>query len=172
MCFGNFNIVVDESEKFGGKCGSNFVPNYLKELLFDLGAIHLGFAGVKYTWWNKRWGKSAIKEWLDHAISSLNWCTIFPNASVIYLRATNSDHAPLLIDTNPKDEFLPRPFRFEAMWTRDPRCAGVIKEAWKLQVFGSPSFVLCRKQGNTAFSLKKWNRSFWALLVLYYENLR
>ena len=77
---------------------------------------------------------------------------------MIYLRATNSNHAPLLIDTNPKDEFLPRPFRFEAMWTRDPRCAGVIKEAWKLQVFGSPSFVLRRKQGNTAFSLKKWNR--------------
>ena len=80
MCFGDFNIVVDESEKFGGKCGSNSTPNYLKELLFDLGVVHVGFAGAKYTWWNKRWGKSSIKERLNRAISCSNWCTTFPNA--------------------------------------------------------------------------------------------
>ena len=80
MCFGNFNIVFDESEKFCGKCGSNSTPNYLKELLFDLGVVHVGFAGAKYTWWNKRWGKSSIKERLNRAISCSNWCTTFPNA--------------------------------------------------------------------------------------------
>jgi exonuclease III len=129
ICFGDFNVVVEESEKFGGQRGSNSTPSYLKDLLFDLGAIDLGFAGAKYTWWNKRWGKNAIKERLDRAICNSGWRTQFPKASVFHLEATNSDHAPLLIDSNPKEEFLLRPFRFEAMWTRDPRCGGVVKEA-------------------------------------------
>uniref|UniRef100_A0A2N9HI63 Reverse transcriptase domain-containing protein n=1 Tax=Fagus sylvatica TaxID=28930 RepID=A0A2N9HI63_FAGSY len=76
----------------------------------------------------------------------MNWITTFPKATVMHLGAINSDHAPLLIDTNPRDEFLPRPFRFEAMWTRDHCCSEVIKEAWKTKVFGSPCFKLARKQ--------------------------
>ena len=155
ICFGDFNVVVEESEKFGGQRGSNSTPSYLKDLLFDLGAIDLGFAGAKYTWWNKRWGKNAIKERLDRAICNSGWRTQFPKASVFHLEATNSDHAPLLIDSNPKEEFLLRPFKFEAMWTRDPRCSGVVKEAWKLEVPGSSSFVLCKKQVNTTLALKK-----------------
>ena len=43
--------------------------------------------------------------------------------------AVNSDHCPLLIDTHPSDVNALRPFRFEAMWTKDPRCNGVISEA-------------------------------------------
>ena len=65
---------------------------------------------------------------------------------------------PLLIDTNPIDEFLPRPFHFEAIWTRDPRYGEVIKKAWKLEVPGSPTYKLCRKQTNTTSTLKKWNK--------------
>lgn len=52
----------------------------------------------------------------------------------------------------------PKSFRFEAMWVRDPRCGGVIKEAWKSKVTGSHSFVLCRKQFSTTSALKKWNK--------------
>jgi hypothetical protein len=54
----------------------------------------------------------------------------FPKASVIHLGAVNSDHNPLLVDTNPNEKVIPRPFRFEAMWIRDSRCGGVIKKAW------------------------------------------
>ena len=122
MCFGDFNVVVEDYEKGGGKRGSSLAPNFLKELLFDLGTIDLRFASNKYTWWNKRWGTKAIRERLDRVITDSSWRTIFLRATVLHLGAINSDHAPLLIDTNPVDEFLPRPFCFEAIWTRDPRC--------------------------------------------------
>ena len=91
MCFGDFNIVVDESKKDGGKRGTSSTPNFLRELLFDLGAKDLGYVGNKYTWWNKRWGNDAIRETLDRAISNSSWRTSFPKASILHLGAISSD---------------------------------------------------------------------------------
>jgi hypothetical protein len=158
MCFGDFNVAVEESEKEGGHSGSSSAPNFLKELLFDLGVVNLGYSGTQFTWWNKRWGKGAIRERLDRAISNIDWRMTFPKAAVIHLGAINSDHNPLLVDTNPTEEFVPRPFRFEAMWTRDPRCGGVIKKAWEAECRGNHSFILCHKQRKTTIALKRWNR--------------
>jgi hypothetical protein len=44
------------------------------------------------------------------------------------------------------------------MWSRDPRCGAVIKQAWNSEVYGSHAFILCRKQFHTTIALKKWNK--------------
>lgn len=62
------------------------------------------------------------------------------------------------MDTNPTDEFRPRPFRFEAMWVRDPHSDIIVNKAWSSKVFGSHSYILCRKQSLTTLGLKKWNK--------------
>nr|POE70004.1 hypothetical protein CFP56_69628 [Quercus suber] len=49
MCFGDFNFVLNEDEALGGKKGSSST-NYLKEVMFEVGAIDLGYSDVKYTW--------------------------------------------------------------------------------------------------------------------------
>jgi hypothetical protein len=158
LCFGDFNIVVEDNEKLGGRSGSSSASNYLRSLISDLDAVDLGFSGAKFTWCNKRWGKGCIKERLDRGIANSSWRTLFPRASVKHLGAVNSDHCPLLIDTHPSDVNAPRPFRFEAMWTRDPRCNGVISEAWKKEFIGNECFQLCKKQFHTTSALRKWNR--------------
>ena len=163
MCFGDFHVMVEEAEKEGGIRGSTSAPNFLKELLFDFGAVDLGHSGNKFTWWNKRWGKGAIKERLDCAISCINWRVAFPKGTVFHLGAVNSDHSPLLIDTNPIDEFVPRPFRFEVMWTRDPHCGGIIKKAWELEIIGLKCFKLYCKQAIMTSALKKGNRKEFGL---------
>ena len=163
VCVGDFNVVTEKCEKVGGHgCGTS-APNFLKDLLFDLGAVDLGFSGCKFTWWNKRWGKGSIQERLDRAIASFSWKESFPKAAVSHLGAVNSDHTPILMDSSPEEEFLPRPFRFQAIWTRDPRCGEVIKEAWTPEVSGSPSFKLVRKQSNTTMALQKWNKNVFRL---------
>ena len=88
----------------------------------------------------------------------MEWRIKFPKAAVYHLGAVNSDHCPLLIDSSPSDTYSPRPFRFEEVWIKDPRCFSVINEAWKKEVFGSPCFKLCRKQQHIAAVLKRWNR--------------
>lgn len=48
----------------GGKKGSTST-NYLKELMFEVGAIDLGYSEGKYTWAKGKWGNAAIKRRLD-----------------------------------------------------------------------------------------------------------
>ena len=134
------------------------MPSFLKNLIFDIGAVDLGFVGNKFTWSNKQWGKDCIREKHDRGNANINWMLCFPRATVYHLGALNSDHCPLHIDTNPNDSFSPRLFRFEAIWAKDPRCYNIIDEAWKNEFYGSDSFILCRKQFSTTAALKKWNK--------------
>uniref|UniRef100_A0A2N9ETY0 DUF4283 domain-containing protein n=1 Tax=Fagus sylvatica TaxID=28930 RepID=A0A2N9ETY0_FAGSY len=134
LCFGDFNLIVEANEKLGGHTGSTSATNYLRNLMFELGAVDLGFSGAKFTWCNKRWGKGCIKERLDRGVTNSMWRTSFPRASA------------------------PRPFRFEAMWTKDPRCYGVINEAWKKEFVRNECFHLCKKQFHSTIALRKWNK--------------
>jgi hypothetical protein len=158
LCMGDFNTITMDSEKEGGRAGNSSSTNFLNDLMFDLGAIDLGFTGNKFTWSNKRWGRGSIRERLDRGIANVNWRMTFPKAVIYHLGAINSDHSPLLLDTNPLDIHCPRPFRFIAAWIRDSRCAEIVHGAWQKSFFGCDSFKLFQKQKNTAMALKKWNK--------------
>jgi hypothetical protein len=49
LCVGDFNTILKSNEKRGGRCGSSSSPNYLGNLMFDLGAMDLGFSRAKFT---------------------------------------------------------------------------------------------------------------------------
>ncbi len=105
---GDFNCIIEVKEKLGGPRGSSLAPNYLRNLLFNLDAVDLGFSGAKFTWYNR--GKGCVRERLDRGIANCQWRMAFPRASVHHLGAVNSNHRPLIIDTCRVDCFSPRPF--------------------------------------------------------------
>lgn len=109
------------------------------------GAIDLGFTRSKFTRAKGRWGNSAVKRRLHRGRSSISWRLAFPNASIAHLGAISSYHALILLETNPKDTFAHRPFKFEAMWIRDDRCAAMIEKAWNEEVRGSDFVKLYKK---------------------------
>jgi|UniRef100_A0A2N9FLB1 hypothetical protein len=158
VCFGDFIIVISDDEKAGGKLGSFSTPNYLKDMLFNLGVVDLGYSGNKFTWHNKSWGRHAIRERLDRGIASIDWRLKFPKVIIHHLGTINSDNCPILLVTNPSEDSTPRPFRLEAAWTRDPRCHGVIQRAWNKEVRGSRGYRLDRMQQSTCEAFKKWNK--------------
>jgi hypothetical protein len=47
-CFGDFNVIIDDFEE-GGKLGGSSTPSFLKELLFYLAFVDLGFNGCQFT---------------------------------------------------------------------------------------------------------------------------
>lgn len=72
--------------------------------------------------------------------------------------ACHSDHRPLLLNTNPQALSLPKPFRFEQMWVRDPYCGDIISNAWHSVTEGRPMIRLVHKMKVTKLSLKRWNK--------------
>ncbi|XP_075652129.1 uncharacterized protein LOC142622523 [Castanea sativa] len=154
MCFGDFNFVLNESEATRGKKGSSST-NFLKDLMFEVGAIDLGYSGGKYTWAKGKWGKTAIKIRLDRGIANITWRLAYPKATLSHLGTIGSDHTPIVLDTSPQTKFAHRPFRFEVAWLRDERCASVIDSAWNDEPSGSEFIQLCKKQAATRDTLLK-----------------
>ena len=62
-------------------------------------------------------------------MANISWRLAFLEATILHLGAINSDHAPILLDTNPNNHYTSRPFCFKATWARDSGCYRVIKEA-------------------------------------------
>jgi hypothetical protein len=82
--------------------------------------IDLGFSGNPFTLSNHRQDSSLIKERLDRGLANGKWIHYFPFYYVVHLPARSSNHNPLLLNTSLPVPSLPRPFRFEEFWTRDP----------------------------------------------------
>ena len=172
----DFNYVISEDEVSGGRKGCSLATNYLKEFMFEFGAIDLGFSGCKFTSAKGRWGNASIKRRLNRGIANMSWRLAYPGASIVHFGAIKSDHAPILLDTNPQSNFAHRPFRFEVTWLRDDQCHEVIESAWKDQVAGSKFIRLYKKQASTRDALRKWNKEVFITiktrLTLYFEPSR
>ena len=98
-------------------------------MIDNAGLIDLGFDGNPFTWTNKRAGLANIQERLDRGMVNAAWKILFPRAKLTHLTAFNSDHRPILLDSNPLFLYRPKPFRFESMWTREASATEVIHAA-------------------------------------------
>ena len=97
ILMGDFNEVLEESEKFGGNSLSvRRVREYI-ECMKHCNLLDLGFSGLKFTWTNKRGLRNLIQEWLDRCWANPSYKAFFSEASVSYLARINSDHCPLLL---------------------------------------------------------------------------
>jgi hypothetical protein len=156
-CIGDFNIILSQSEKYGGRpfaCSSN-AP--FRSFLDSFGMIDLGFSGNPFTWSNKRQNHHLIKERLDRGIANSQWVHLFPHFAIQHLPAQISNHNPILLDTSSLDLTLRRPFRFEEFWTFDSSCNSIISQAWVKHFQGSSAFILLKKLKATKSALKFWN---------------
>jgi hypothetical protein len=155
MCIGDLNFVLDQFEKQGGILVASSSFCLVKKFIDHFCLADLGFAGNPYTWCKHRQGHATIKERLDRGLTSLRWIHLHTEYSILHLHAINSYHHPILLNTN--QSILPRPFRLEAFWARDPSCEATIQSAWNQPVQGPPTHCLIRKQFHTKLSLKRWN---------------
>ena len=157
LCIGDFNSVLDQTEKLGGHPVSSTSNCPFRNFINLFGMIDLGFVGNPYTWSNNRQGMHLIKERLDRGLASPNWIHLHPEYFLLHLPALTSDHNPISLTTNNSSCFLPRPFRFEEFWSKDSSCADIIEAAWLKSVFSIPTKRLPKKLKNTKLAFLEWN---------------
>lgn len=70
---GDFNDIIDKSEKIGGRARESWCFNDFKNFIWKLNGIDLGYKRKSWTWWCYRENEGVIQERLDTDLGSLNW---------------------------------------------------------------------------------------------------
>ena len=111
----DFNEVLVEGDKFGGRSISSNRSLLFKECLDHCSMVDMGFLGPCFTWTNKRNICDLIQERIDRFFANPSWYALHPDARVTYITRCVSDHCPVLLETNPSNSvFLTRPFKFQS----------------------------------------------------------
>lgn len=81
------------------------------------------------------------------------------NAEVKHLLRQSSDHALLVLDTNPQRTKTRARFIFDSKWTQLPKCEEMVKTEWDKPVQGSSMFRVKQKLKLCKNSLIKWRKT-------------
>lgn len=150
---GDLNDISVAFENFGGAPLNMYRTDLFNSCINACRLIDLGFTSNPFTWLGTRSGGVLVKEWLDRALSNVEWRVTFPEAFVKHLPHVCSDHHPILIDLmmSPRSSFL-KPFRFEAMWTMHHGLENLLHSNWESRgiVHDSSLFL--------STALIKWNK--------------
>ena len=161
---GDFNTTRFSSEKSGGNTLNDVAMNDFHECLFSLELANVPFSGPLFTWMNRQAGVNFIARKLDRCLQNECSLDMFPNAFTKVLPPGLSDHCPLVTSLNVNSVPGPKkliPFKFFNFWADHPNFIGLVKEAWSIEVFGTPMFRLTRKLKGVKAILKAFNfRSF------------
>lgn len=98
ICMGDFNEILTQGEKEGGVDRPQVYLDRFKEALEECNLHDLGFLGDCYTWRNNNHdAQHYIRERLDRAVATPEWCSRFPEYRVINGDPRHSDHRPVIV---------------------------------------------------------------------------
>ncbi|GAU30590.1 hypothetical protein TSUD_392810 [Trifolium subterraneum] len=119
----------------------------------DLTDIHL--EGYPFTWIKSRGSDHVIEERLDRALASSEWLDIFPNAKLINLLSSHSDHSPILLQCSPtiKQQYKYE-FKFENSWLKEEDIGEVVNEGWD----SGEGNEITQRLSHCAEKLQRWGR--------------
>ncbi|XP_030945883.1 uncharacterized protein LOC115970384 [Quercus lobata] len=151
---GDFNEMLVDGDKFGGRTVSANWSLIFKECLDSCNMIDLGFTGPRFTLSNRRDILDLIQERIDRFFANPSWCALHPNARVSHLVRCHSNHCPILLESDPgSDVYLPQPFRFQSFWLEDPTFPRVVSDTW------DQSSSLQEVSENFATKAVDWNKN-------------
>lgn len=126
---GDFNEIIDNSEKTGGKdrpesSFSNFRSFLATNDLFDL-----RHQGISLSWRGTR-HSHRVHCRLDRAMANSSWSDLFPKSSCIYLPFEGSDHRPLFSSFTSIKKKRGRNFCYDRSLRHNPEVTAIVEETW------------------------------------------
>ncbi|XP_074356659.1 uncharacterized protein LOC141696414 [Apium graveolens] len=119
------------NEKRGGRNYPQTLLQGFSDTVANCVLIDLGYEGECFTWERCRGTDLWIQERLDRGLATRYWMNLFPNAVVMVLDVSTSEHLPLFLDLG-KKVYVPKVkhFRFENVRIREKDCFDVINNCW------------------------------------------
>ncbi|GAV87121.1 hypothetical protein CFOL_v3_30547 [Cephalotus follicularis] len=120
------------------------------------GLRDVGFQECPFTWTNGREGER-VCSWLDICVSTTEWMTLFPWATVTHEECGVYDHCPVLLSLPKNSTEKKGVTNFEAMCNKDKRCEEIINEAWDEGDYILETLKLLAKIQRCRDRLARWN---------------
>ncbi|PKI39344.1 hypothetical protein CRG98_040210 [Punica granatum] len=133
MVIGDFNEILEATEKMGG---APFDPNptiSFQEALDHAGLMDLGSTGALFTWRGPLFqGYDRVFKRLDRAVCNTEWHILFPEVTIHVLPRVKSDHHPLWLNlqSNQGRRHGIQPFRYIDARRSHPDFNQVLETAW------------------------------------------
>ncbi|WMV30448.1 hypothetical protein MTR67_023833 [Solanum verrucosum] len=93
---GDFNVILEASEKLGGKLYQAIESLDFANCMVRCGVEDAGYVSSTHTWCNNRRPRKRIWKRFDRVLINDGWLHKFQNIMVRHLSRTGSDHRPLL----------------------------------------------------------------------------
>ena len=150
---GDFNEIVDNSEKEGGPVRAENTFVSFRSFLSASDLFDIQHTGNFLSWRGKR-HTHVVHCRLDRAIANSKWFDLFPTARSHYLGFEGSDHIPILSILDPTKLKPKRIFRYDRRLRYNSEVSHLIKEAWNKE----PNLPVADRIANCRREIAKWSR--------------
>ncbi|XP_071939954.1 uncharacterized protein [Coffea arabica] len=155
---GDFNDLLSNGEKWGGRVRAESSFKDFYSFIRDNELLDIGYKGLPRTWSNYWEGEGEVKERLDRGLCSAGWLQRFDRVVCTHIENDASDHAILMVDTNPEITKRKMRFYFDQRWTKNPDMKEVIQGAWRKVQIGSRMYKITRKIKEVRVAILEWRR--------------
>lgn len=139
------NEIKNNEEKTGGRQRQEHSFVNFKNFLADMEMGDIVFNGPAFNWANNREGEGYIQERLDRFCESLEWMVQNENAEVTHVLKQTSDHALVILDSDPKRVKTIGRFLWHPRKGKEQEDEEIVKEVWGRPVEGSRMFRVSQK---------------------------
>ena len=159
MCAEDFNEIIKQSEKLGGRLRPYAQMQIFRDALDECELMDLGFKGFPYTWSKHYRNGFSIWEWLDRAVASYEWFSKFPSSQVHHIDSTTSHHKILWVELSDLDfQKKKKVFRFEEMWLAEKGCGELVEGIWQVNYDVVEEKKVLRKLDTCSRELTHWSK--------------
>lgn len=153
---GDFNNILNNGEKRGGKPYPNFLLEGFNKVVLDCYLTDLDLTRHQFTWEKSRGFPSWTEIRLDRDMVNSKWWDAFQSTQLFNLKITISDHSLIFMQLEEVRSYkFIRRFRFENAWLTDSKCLDLVRENWNIGL----SSLVQEKLERCKIVLDDWGRT-------------
>ncbi|XP_056692063.1 uncharacterized protein [Spinacia oleracea] len=165
LILGDINQVEHFKDKLGGR---NLIEGWdmFNQFRLDSNLLEIPFSGPRFTWSNKRESDHLIMERLDRGYMSNDWFVDFPDSKISNQPLVCSDHSAIVFNSDVVSFKKSRPYQIENWCLQFAEVCKLVDEVWRINILGSPMFLLSRKLVSLRLKIKSWclrNKKSWGV---------
>ncbi|CAL9232334.1 unnamed protein product [Arabidopsis halleri] len=153
---GDFNELVDPTEKIGGALIRDSSCIEFRQMLNVCGLWEVKHVGYQFSWFGNRNDK-LVQCQLDRTVANQAWMDMFPQAQATYLQKICSDHNPLINSLMGMKWKTWAGFKYDKRWVQREGFTDLMAQFW-IHNASSTEKPMMEKLGNCRKEISKWKR--------------